>query len=132
MSDNGDYAHEALTSVSDSLKSVMDITSRIDERVKVIMEKQNESDKRFVMLMEHFNNLSARVAILESKDNEKLKDQVEHSRSLIHELEKQVQVLKISSDSHTDKWKGIIQNVVQVITTIGIGYILWKLGLPAP
>jgi hypothetical protein len=132
MSDIGAYTQEALASMSDSLKSVMDITSRIDERVKVIMEKQNESDKRFVMLMEHFNNLSARVAILESKDNEKLKDQVEHSRGLIHELEKQVQILKLNSDSHADKWKGVIQNVIQVMTTVGIGYILWKLGLPSP
>lgn len=118
--------------VSDNMKNVFDMTSRIDERVKIIMEKQIDADKRFLVLIDHFNNLSARVTILESRDEEKIKQLIEDSRNKIVQLEKHVEILQLHNARRGETWKSIAGNAIQVVTALSTAYLLYKAGLPTP
>ena len=132
MSDNHVQGPEVFSQVNDGMKSVIDMTSRIDERVKIIMEKQIESDRRLLTMMDHLNSLSARVTILESRDGAKLEAIIEANRQKVAELEKQVEILQLHQTSNGERWKNIFNTGLQVITAVAVGYILWKMGLPSP
>lgn len=132
MSENNPHGSELFAQVSDTMKSVMDMTSRIDERVKIIMEKQMDADKRLIVMMDHLNNLSTRVTVLESRDGAKLEATIDHHRNQINHLERQVEILQLHSTSNGEKWKNIFNTAIQVITALAVGYMLFKLGLPSP
>lgn len=123
---------EFFSQVSESIKSVFDITSRIDERVKIIMEKQSEVDRRIGQMMDHINNISSRITVLESRDEKAIKENVERTSSRVVELEKQVEIMKIHQDGSEGKWKQVVAFGVQITLAVLTAYIAFKLGLSNP
>lgn len=138
--------------VSESIKSVFDLTSRIDERVKILMEKQNELDEKFEKVLDQHNNLIARVSLLESKDYAGMKRQVDDMerrvailetkggsdglKKDVEQLEQKVQTLEIKQEGLNifksgaeSKFKTATDMVFKVIVAVVAAYLLWKLGI---
>lgn len=138
--------------VSESIKSVFELTSRIDERVKVLTEKQNELDQKLAKAIENQANLHARVAMVESRDfvglnktvelldkrisileskllNDKTGNNIEEMEAKIHQLEIKNEGLHLFKSGTEEK----VKMIVDIAFKIGVGllsaYLLWKFGL---
>ena len=138
--------------VSESIKSVFDLTSRIDERVKMLIEKQNELDDKFEKIMHQNSNLSTRLSVLESKDfgsiksdiediekrlvvleikfkNDKTTDKIDKLDNQVRELELKQQghdIFKLSTEARITRSIDIIFKLVIGVAT---GFLLWKWGI---
>ena len=120
---------EFFSNLSDAIKSVFDITSRVDERVKIIMEKQSEVDRRIGSVMEHLNSLTSRVSVLESKDEKHLKSLVDKNTEKIETIEARVQILQIHHDAGEAKYGQMFNALVQIVLALTTAYLVYKLGL---
>ncbi len=131
MSDQSQHylTPEFFSQVSESIKSVFDITSRIDERVKIIMEKQTDVDRRLGQAIDHINNISSRVSVLESRDERAIKDNIERSAARLSELEKQFEIMKLHQAGSEGKWKQVITFGAQIVLAVVTAYIAFSLGL---
>ena len=119
---------EFFTQVSESIKSVFDITSRIDERTKIIMEKQADVDKRLEEAIKHINSISSRVLLLESKDERAIKEMMERHTQKISELEKHLEIIKLHTEGSDGKWKQVISFGAQIVLAFIAAYFALKLG----
>lgn len=117
--------------VSESIKSVFDLTSRIDERVKLIMTKQDKMEGKLDERLQTLHELEGRIALIESakKDTEK---QLGSLQEVVHTIELDLQAVSIQSAGHESKWKTIISFAVQIAWVILAAYLLLKLGIQAP
>jgi|GEM_PF-6537685 len=114
--------------VSESLKLVFDISSRIDERVKNIAENQNALSERVDKLIEKYENVITRLSVLENKNNNHLKDDVFEMKKTIHDVELKVSTLQTSSVGQENKWKIAIEFFFKLLLLI-IGGIIALQGL---
>ena len=126
-SKNPNYHRE----VSESIKSVFDLTSRIDERVKYITKKQDEMSKAVENQRTKSSEVDGRMRVLES-----IKDEIEKNLSslgqLVHTLELSLQQVQIRTTGQENKWKTAISFSVQIAWVILAAYLLAKLGVQAP
>jgi predicted nuclease with TOPRIM domain len=113
--------------VSESIKSVFDLTSRIDERVKLLMKKQDELDRKLDERLQRYVEIDGRVRVLESGQGE-----LNSLWKIVHTLELDLQQVKIKTTGHENKWKTIISFAVQIAWVILAAYLLMKLGIQAP
>ncbi len=139
------------------IKSLLDISSRVDERVKNIQQNQQELNVRVNQFLGEFVQLSSRVVVLESKNGgqihkvedaiteinlemqrmnsegtsyfqKKMEDERE-MRDLVKLLETKVAKLEVHSDSWQNKMKQYGGLFVQGVWVVIICYVLYKLGL---
>ena len=115
--------------VSKSIKSVYDLTARIDERVKLLMSKQEETQRKLDQHMNRVSDLDGRIMVIESKNGEAAIKQLGLLREDFHKLEGRIQVVEISSAGNEGKWKIIIDFGVKILWIIVGSYALLKLGL---
>ncbi len=69
------------------IKSLIDISSRIDERIKNIQQNQQESTGRLNQFLSDLTNLSSRVLVIESKNGNKMHEVEETLKDIDHKLE---------------------------------------------
>ena len=96
-----DISEQFFTQVSESIKSVFNLTSRIDERVKMIHEKQQEMDKKFSRLIESQGTLNSRVSVLESTSEI---EEVQNLEKTVHNMEIMLKEVELKSAGNTGKW----------------------------
>lgn len=141
--------------VSDSIKMVFDLTSRIDERVKMLIAQQKEADQKIEKVYQKNNDLMSRIVVLESKDTQsvrgdlqslqqrvaimessekgkEIKKDIDSIERKLRELELKTQTLSMRTDSSESKWAKIIDFVIKLGWAVLAAYILYKLGLPEP
>jgi len=121
-----DYAE-----VSQSIKSIFDLTSRIDERVKLIMRKQDQMEEKLDERLANIHELEGRLRLVES-NKEDIEKEVESLRDTVHNMELGLQAVEIQTEGHEGKWKTIISFAVQIAWVILAAYLLMKLGIQAP
>ena len=134
------------------IKTVLDISSRVDERVKIIQSGQAETHSRLNQLVYEINTLMTRVSVLESKNG----GAVHKLEEDLHLLDKRVEriepialdFLKLAEnmretetrlfkieDSH-EGWAAKVKQytglVIQALWVIIVCYLLYKLGLNTP
>lgn len=97
-----DISEQFFTQVSESIKSVFNLTSRIDERVKMIHEKQQEMDKKFSRLIESQGNLNSRVSVLESTSET---EEIQKLEKTVHNMELMLKEVELKSAGNTGKWE---------------------------
>lgn len=127
-----DLGNQYLSQVSDSLHSVVQLTSRIDERVQHIVEKQKEQDARFSSLMEAQTTLLARIAVLESKNGHAQSEHIEELKTKVHELELVISKLEMRSESMENKWSKVLDFTFKILFVIVSCYVVYKLNIPTP
>lgn len=115
--------------VSESIKLVFDLTSRIDERVKILIEQHNEANHRIEKLMERHEGIMTRISVLENRNNNNFKDEIAEIRKEQKVLEIKLTALEMTSSHHDNKWKVVGDAVFKIGIAIVGGFIAWKLGI---
>jgi hypothetical protein len=129
--------------VSESIKKIFDLTSRIDERLKAVVKQEEELDRKLDDQTFNGFELDKRLGVIESRlDGDSITStcayRIEHEKKIqtieqnIHKLELDVQAVEIASAGRENRWKTIITFVVQIIWVVLASYILYKMGINNP
>jgi hypothetical protein len=131
---------EYYNQVSESIKLIFDLTSRIDERVKMLVEQHHTISDRIEKLHERHEGILNRIVVLENKNGsevkhilEDMKEQLEEVvakadilEEKVHQGEVKMAGLEIYNNQHINKWKIAGEFVFKVIM-LGIGaFLTWK------
>lgn len=137
-----DKAEQFYQQVTESIKLVFDLTSRIDERVKILVEQQGEAQNRIDKLIEKQEVITTRIAILENKNGTAIKEEVAEIKKNLHalqsddmtEVKKSVHALEIKmagieyqAITHENKWKVAGDFIFKVILAALGAFFAWKL-----
>jgi uncharacterized coiled-coil protein SlyX len=95
-----------------------EIIERHQEKIRHLIKKTKD-------LEEQNKEIETSLKILENKNIDKLSDNM-------HELEIRIKSVEIAQGGHDEKWKSIINFIVQIIWVTMAAYILFKLGLQTP
>jgi polyhydroxyalkanoate synthesis regulator phasin len=118
--------------VSESIRSVFELTTRIDERVQIMMKKQEELERKIDAPMALSQAIATRVAILESKTTVALEAEVKATSEEVRVLASKVQDLEGTHGRTKEGWKQAIGFVVQLLWVVVAAYVLYKLKLQGP
>lgn len=124
------------TQVNETIKSLFDLTARIDERVQIMMKKQDELDVKLDALIMQNHDLAARVRILESQDFEEtydiLDEKLEDIKSDIMNLQLRIGIVEDTANTQEKKWSSVFGTVFQFLGAVFTAYVIYKLGLDLP
>jgi hypothetical protein len=117
---------EFYSQVSESIKLVFDLTSRIDERVKVLVEQHQEANSKIERLMDRQENLLSRISVLESSDQRTDVDAVQKD---IHGIQVRLSTLEIHNQGHQNRWDKTVDFIFKIAVALVSAFALWKLGI---
>ena len=120
-----DISEQFFTQVSESIKSVFDLTSRIDERVKMIHEKQQEMDKKFSRLIDSQGTLNSRVSVLESTTET---EEVQNLEKTVHNMAIMLKEVELKSAGNTGKWDVVADFCLKILWAIVAAAAIYYLG----
>ena len=116
------------TEVSMSIKSLFELTTRIDERVKSLYDSGSKIEGRFDVIIEIQNELLQRVTALESKNGTEVKKQVNDLITKVQDLEIKIQSIDIIARGHSTRWEKIADNSMKLLIAIAAAFIIWRAG----
>ena len=117
-----DISEQFFTQVSESIKSVFNLTSRIDERVKMIHEKQQEMDKKFSRLIESQGTLNSRVSVLESTSD------TEDLEKTVHNMELILKEVELKSAGNAGKWNVVADFSLKILWAMAAAAAIYYMG----
>lgn len=134
MSDNPqrNESRDYYIQVTESIKSVFDLTSRIDERVKLIMKKQDEFDKKLDDRMADANDIRTRLRLIEAQVNDNDDQSLEQMKAEFHKMEVRMQAIELTQGGAENRWKTFVNFAIQIAWVLLAAWLLLKLGLQAP
>lgn len=115
--------------VSDSIKLVFDLTSRIDERVKHLVEQHNEANQRIEKLMERHENILSRISVLENKNGNGIKEDITELKKDFHTIEIKIAALEMQTSRHENKWQTVGDFIFKIAVAVIGAVIVWKITL---
>src|SRR4051812_16574761 len=98
---------DALLQVGESMQSLQEITSRVDERVRALLLRQTDFDEKIHEIRTIMTDIVSRVAVLESRNDNDLHALVHSNRDRLFEIEKQIHIWSIKESGKETKWKHI-------------------------
>jgi hypothetical protein len=116
------------TEVALSIKSLFELTTRIDERVKALFENSSKIESRFDAIMEIQNELLQRVTALESKNVAEVKKQADELALKVQQIELKLQSVDMVTRGHLNKWEKIADNTMKLLIAIAAAFIIWRAG----
>lgn len=131
MSNDNQSSRDYYLQVQESIKSIYDLTTRVDERVLALMRKQEELERKLDEQLKSDHDLDTRVANLERVRDERIPE-LDTVKNGLHRLEIDMQAVKITQGGQEGRWKTIVSFVVQIAWVILAAWLLVKLGLQAP
>ena len=126
--------------VSESIKLIFDLTSRIDERVKILVEQHNETHQRIEKIHERYEGMMNRIVVLENKNGSELKHAIADLKSMLNNIDNQkdalekrirdnevkLAALEIYNTQHMGKWK-LVGDFIFKVVMLGLGaFLTWK------
>ena len=120
-----DISEQFFTQVSESIKSVFNLTSRIDERVKMIHEKQQEMDKKFSKLIESQGTLNSRVSVLESTSET---EEIQDLEKTVHNMEIMLKEIELKSAGTRHRWDIAADFSLKILWAIVAAAAIYYLG----
>jgi hypothetical protein len=120
-----DISEQFFTQVSESIKSVFNLTSRIDERVKMIHEKQQEMDKKFSRLIESQGTLNSRVSVLESTSDA---EEIQDLEKTVHNMELVLKEVELKSAGNTGKWNVVADFSLKILWAMAAAAAIYYMG----
>ena len=120
-----DISEQFFTQVSESIKSVFNLTSRIDERVKMIHEKQQEMDKKFSRLIESQGTLNSRVSVLESTSET---EEIQDLEKTVHNMELVLKEVELKSAGNTGKWNVVADFSLKILWAMAAAAAIYYMG----
>ena len=119
---------QILTQTSENIQKLFELSTRIDERVKSIQSKQDRIDLQINDVINQYIQLMQKIAVLEST----VDAEILNCEKQIVEIDKRLSRLENEDGKKTEKWKGIVNFIVQLVWIVIAAYILTKLNLQAP
>ena len=116
--------------VSDSIKSIYELTTRVDERQQLMMSKVEQLERKIDSLMSEYRDLEGRMRVIESKDGGTA--DISSIKDTLHSYDVRLQALEISNKGQEGRWKNIMGFIAQLVWVIVAAYLLYKLGIQAP
>ncbi len=132
MAPNKKNGNEYYSQVSESMKSLFNLTTRIDERVLSLMKSQEQINEKLDVNAEKSSQLESRVSVLESKNGVELKHEIEKVKEDIQDLKLKLQSVEGLHKKQEGRWKTFLNLGLQLVWVIIVAYILYKLNLQAP
>lgn len=134
MAENQD---ENLTpSASESIKVIYELVTRIDERVKTLIKEHDELSNILEAQKERQSNANTRITILETQNTDdtlsRICAEVSRIDGQLTEIKGRIQLVEISSQGSEKKWNTAVTYFIQMLWLVLAGWLLYKLGLPAP
>jgi len=157
---NSTTGEQYFLQVSESIKNLFELSTRIDERVQSIMKKQDETDKKIESINNSMTDMTARLSVVESKHPELYKKDIgtlfdrihdtnihlenlqnkcdtnvpiiQASEERTHKNAADIQELQSQSQANEGRWKSAFGFVIQIVWVILAAYLLFKLGIQAP
>jgi len=111
--------------IRDSIESVINMVSRIDERIKILYEKDDEYKSNLDLVSEDIRSILQRVASIETTIHS---DDIEAIRAKMHELDIRTSNLDLSLSNHSDKWSKTVDWIFKIVLTFISTYAAYKLG----
>lgn len=111
--------------IRDSIESVINMVSRIDERIKILYEKDDEYKNNLDLVSEDISSILQRVASMETTIHS---DDIEAIRAKMHELDIRTSNLDLSLSNHSDKWSKTVDWIFKIVLTFISTYAAYKLG----
>jgi len=123
--------------LTQSLKSVSDVTTRIDERIKILVEDNNLFKSRFEKVAETQSALVSRLSIIESNhdisniknDIVSLQEKIEFLSGKSIKIEQDIHMMEKSLGQHEYRWTNVVDFLYKLTTVVIGSIILWKLGI---
>ena len=116
--------------LANSIKSLFDLTTRIDERVEQVIAGHKVTTGKLESEIDKARDLMARVSVLEKTTDQA--DDVDILAKQIHDLELRVQSIEISAGRVENRWQSTVNFGLQLVWVIIAAYLLYKLGIQAP
>lgn len=120
------------TQVNETIKSIFDLTARVDERVQIMMKKQDELDVKIDSLITQNHDLNARVRVLESKNNNDVYQELEVIRLEMTKFNMRLIGVENTAQNQESKWRSIISMVLQFAGAVFTALVIYKLGIELP
>jgi HPt (histidine-containing phosphotransfer) domain-containing protein len=150
-----DVLLEHYNNVNESIKSVFDLTSRIDERVKMLVERQGDLEQQLDKAIDNQQQILNRVTVLESRDvtsvvassktdihdikqriaimeNSGSKQDIEDIKKKIHLLDLRVESINMRTANQESRWAKLFDLVFKLTIMLIGGYLLFRFGWQAP
>ena len=128
MSDERDYYLQ----VSESIKSLFDLTTRIDERVKHMQITQQEMQTKMDSQLKADYDMDGRLQVIESKVHSLNGSSSDEIKDRIRCMETEMALLKQVVSKSESRWEKIVKVIVQLGWIVVAAYVLTQLGLQAP
>lgn len=116
--------------VSDSIKSIYELTTRVDERQQLMMSKVEQLEKKIDSVVSEYRDLEGRMRVIESKDGGTA--DISNIKEMLHRHDVRLQALEISTQGQEGRWKTIASFGIQLVWVLLAAYLLYKLGIQAP
>lgn len=116
-----------IAQVSESIKDLHDLTTRVDERVKHLIERQSDMEQK----MNRIDEISERVAVLEAKAGavDSMGSNIASIKQTNAMDDKRLTALETSNVTLQGRWSKITNFVLQLIWAVVACYVIYKLGL---
>lgn len=117
--------------VQESIKSIYDVTTRVDERVVLMMKNQENLERKLDEQLKKSHDLDSRITNVERVSDERF-PQIDKLKNDVHKLEFELQAVKITQGGAEGRWKTIINFSVQIAWVLLAAWLLTKIGLQPP
>lgn len=122
--------------VNNSIKSIVELTTRIDERVQLMMKKQEFLENKIEDHIDYLNELKTDFKLLDSKSGKTLQEEVVRMSEDIYSIDNRLKALEKDSENKNNNIKEVSKTVlnfiVQIIWVIVASYLLYKLNIQSP
>ena len=145
--------------VSETMKNVLELSTRIDERVQISGKKQDELEKKMDAQIQATASLGGRISVLESKSDTALKEDIKNLnadvkvlrkelgdlelkaqateeikflKETVRQLELKLQMVEKDSARSENRWKIALNYGMKIIWVLVVAYLLYRLGLQSP
>jgi len=122
--------------VNNSIKSIVELTTRIDERVQLMMKKQEFLENKIEDHIDDANELKTDFKLLDSKSSKTLQEEVVRISDDIYSIDNRLKALEKDSENKNNNIKKVSKTVlnfiVQIIWVIVASYLLYKLNIQSP
>lgn len=122
--------------VNNSIKSIVELTTRIDERVQLMMKKQEFLENKIEDHIDYLNELKTDFKLLDSKSGKTLQEEVVRISEDMSSIDNRLKALEKDSENKNNNIKEVSKTVlnfiVQIIWVIVASYLLYKLNIQSP
>ena len=122
--------------VNNSIKSIVELITRIDERVQLMMKKQEFLENKIEDHIDDANELKTDFKLLDSKSGKTLQEEVVRISDDIYSIDNRLKALEKDSENKNNNIKKVSKTVlnfiVQIIWVIVASYLLYKLNIQSP